>query len=96
MFENLSKEILEKVKQAKSKEEALNILKENGITLTDEDLAGIAGGDGENCTIDLPCFLDKVCTGIRFADAPFCGLDCPLHNLCPDQCVANCPINVIE
>ena len=52
MFENLSKEILEKLKQAKSKEDALNILKENGITLTDEDLAGVAGGM-------LGCDVDK-------------------------------------
>ena len=71
MFENLSKEVLEKVKQAKSKEEALNILKENGITLTEEDLAGVAGGDGANCYVDNPCTEDKDCPGNCIAYAPF-------------------------
>ncbi len=56
MFENLSKEVLEKVKQAKSKEEALELLKQNGITLSDEDLANAAGGEG--CEKDIPCFFD--------------------------------------
>ena len=78
MFENLSKEVLEKVKQAKSKEEALTILKENGITLTDEDLAGVAGGDG--CIVDF----QPTCP-------PDCGLVCYQND--PFKCITdeNCP-----
>ena len=75
MFENLSKEVLEKIKQAKSKEEALNILKENGITLTDEDLAGVAGGDGESCTT-------QICPD----NCMFYDPSCILIHRCPEDC----------
>jgi hypothetical protein len=73
MFESLSKEILEKLKQAKSKEEALDILKENGIVLTDEDLASIAGG--EECLLlffPRDCPLD--CGNYCLLYAPGCDL----------------------
>ncbi len=60
MLENVSKELLEKAKLAKTKEEALAILKEGGVELTDDDLKGIAGGEegeGDFCT--AYCMLDK-------------------------------------
>lgn len=60
MFENVSKELLEKAKQAKTKEEALAILKEGGVELTEDDLKGIAGGEegeGDFCT--AYCMIDK-------------------------------------
>ena len=38
MFENVSKELLEKASKAKTKEEALDILKNGGVNLTDDDL----------------------------------------------------------
>ncbi len=41
----LSKELKEKVEQAKSKEEAKNILKDAGMELTDTELDQIAGGE---------------------------------------------------
>ena len=47
MFENVSKELLEKASQAKTKEEALAILKNGGVNLTDDDLQKIAGGEGD-------------------------------------------------
>ena len=40
----LSKELKEKVEQAKSKEEAKKILEESGLELTDTELDQIAGG----------------------------------------------------
>ncbi len=40
----LSKELKEKVEQAKSAEEAKKIIKESGIELTDTELDQIAGG----------------------------------------------------
>ena len=45
MFENVSKDLLEKAMQAKTKDEALAILKEGGVELTDEDLKNIAAGE---------------------------------------------------
>ncbi len=81
MFENLSKEVLEKVKQAKSKEEALELLKQNGIVLSDEDLAGASGGDG--CVIDFP----------KPPCPPDCGLICVQN--CAVTCIIDevCPQN---
>ncbi len=85
MFENLSKEVLEKVKQAKSKEEALELLKQNGITLSDEDLAGAAGGESceiyfpprcdHDCLDDFLCLTNQSCTGF-----------CPMDTVCPLNC----------
>ncbi len=67
MFENLSNEVLEKVKQAKSREEALELLKQNGITLSDEDLANAAGGEGgqiDGCPAYEICMAYGVCPTI--------------------------------
>ncbi len=85
MFENLSKEVLEKVKQAKSREEALNILKENGITLTDEDLTGVAGGDG--CIVDFQPTCPPDCGLVCYQHSPF---RCLPDETCPkDYCSYN-------
>ena len=70
MFENVSKELLEKAKLAKTKEEALAILRDGGVELTDEDLRNIAGGEeGDpeglcwtNCGVDgSKCIAYSVC-----------------------------------
>ena len=45
MFENVSKELLKKAMKAKTKDEALAILKEGGVELTDEDLQNISAGE---------------------------------------------------
>ena len=44
MFEQVSKEILEKAQKAKTKEEVLAILKQAGIELTEDDLNTVSGG----------------------------------------------------
>ena len=64
MFEKVSKELLKKAMKAKTKDEALAILKEGGVELTDEDLKSIAGGEGE----------DKICWENYIPD-PTGGLD---------------------
>ena len=65
MFENVNKDLLAKAMQAKTKEEALAILKEGGMELTEADLKRIAGGedgDSYHCSdYDCPsfyCFTD--------------------------------------
>ena len=56
MFENLSQEVLDQLKQAKTKEEALELLKQNGVELSAEDLSNVEGGEGGvTC---LPFILD--------------------------------------
>ena len=63
MFENVNQELLEKAQKAKTKEEALAILREGGIVLTEEDLKNISGGEEDEgiCwTHKTPCsFLCK-------------------------------------
>ena len=61
MFENVNRDLLEKAKQAKTKEEALAILKEGGVELTDDDLKNIAAGEeGDEgiCWTNLKCLFD--------------------------------------
>ena len=53
-FEDLSPELKEQAKACKSKEEFLEFTKRNFITLTDEQLEGLAGGDGD-CNIGWLC-----------------------------------------
>ena len=58
MFEKISKELLEKAMQAGTKDEALAILKEGGVELTDEDLKNISAGeegDDKICWRHIPC-----------------------------------------
>lgn len=40
----ISKELYEKAKKCKSKEEAIKLLKDNGIELSDDELESAAGG----------------------------------------------------
>ena len=93
MFENVNKELLEKARQAKTKEEALAILRESGVELTDDDLNGVAGGesDGDYCYL-------HVCPGIvpNSGDGSGEDTDCPAH-LCKwlcavdgNKCIAHC------
>ena len=61
MFENVNRDLLEKAMQAKTRDEALAILKEGGVELTDEDLKSIAGGEeGDEgiCWTNLKCLFD--------------------------------------
>ena len=48
MLKNVSKELLEKVQKAKTKDAALDILKQGGVELTEEDLQGVSGGEGDS------------------------------------------------
>ena len=73
MFENVNKDLLAKAMQAKTKEEALAILKEGGVELTDEDLKSIAGGLTDNVINDL-CDYD-VCPPVV----------CPYYGRCPEH-----------
>ena len=71
MLENVSKELLEQAKRAKTKEEALAILRAGGVELTDEDLQHISAGegaDGEWCPMYEPCTLHRHHSGA--ADDP--------------------------
>lgn len=47
MYEKISKSLLEKALKAQTKEEALEILREGGVELTEDDLKEIVGGT--NC-----------------------------------------------
>ena len=51
-FEDLSPELKEKVRACTTPEQALELAKEEGYTLSDEELKGIAGGWGgtPDCT----------------------------------------------
>lgn len=74
MFENVNKELLEKAMKAGSKEDALNILKQGGVELTEEDLQNISGGEG-----------DGICWTHCFKDGEKCVSVCVLF--CPkDDC----------
>ena len=50
-FENLSPELQEKARQCKSPEEILALAEEEGYELTDEEIAGISGGDWSCWTV---------------------------------------------
>lgn len=62
LLKGLTKEQIEKIKACKDSEEILSLAKEEGIELTDEQLAVINGG---SC---LPSFIDPF-------DCPKCGCD---------------------
>ena len=77
MFENVNKDLLAKAMQAKTKEEALAILKEGGVELTDEDLKSIAGGLTDSVINDL---CDYLC------DYDVCPPDvCSYYGRCPEH-----------
>lgn len=61
MLKNIDKKLLEKAMKADSKEDALEILKQGGVELTEEDLQSISGGEGEvapcsNCYYNCPTY----------------------------------------
>ena len=78
MFENISKELLKKAMKAKTKDEALAILKEGGVELTDEDLqnisAGEEGDEGICWTHVMPCSF--LCPQKGKKCIEYCGYDC--------------------
>ena len=75
MLENVSKELMEKALGASSKEEALEILRQGGVDLTDEDLQNIAAGEEVE--------------GICWTHIIPCSWLCVYHD--PDRCMYNCP-----
>ncbi len=53
LLKGLTKEQIEKVKKCKSQEELLALAKEEGVSLTEEQLAAIAGGGCGDWTDNL-------------------------------------------
>ena len=51
-FDDLTAEQKERVKMCKTPEELIELAKEEGISLTDEQLEGISGGWGCRCDDD--------------------------------------------
>lgn len=55
-LDNLSPEIQEKVKTCKTPEEVIELAKEEGYELSNEELEGISGGWGDpNCPDKVQC-----------------------------------------
>ena len=86
MFENVNKELLEKAMQAKTKDEALAILREGGVELTDEDLQSVSAGGEEDEGI---CWKHKTCWELKTCwEHRVCPINepdkCIEHNYCPD------------
>ncbi len=77
MLENVSKELMEKALGAGSKEEAMEILRQGGVDLTDEDLQNIAGGEEVE--------------GICWTHETPCSWLCVFHN--PDKCIHHCAVH---
>ncbi len=46
MLKSIDKKLLEKAMKSDTKEKALEILKQGGVELTEEDLQGVSGGEG--------------------------------------------------
>ena len=79
MFENVSKELLKKAMKAKTKDEALAILKEGGVELTEEDLQNIsAGEEGDEgiCRKFKICWTDEPEKCIEYCDPLECKYLC--------------------
>ena len=74
MFEYICDELLEKARKANTKEEALEILRQGGVDLTDADLKNIVGGEGDE--------------GICWTHVTPCSWLCFEHH--PDKCVSHC------
>ena len=69
LLKGLTKEQIARVKACKNSDELLALAKEEGIELTDEQLAAISGGGA--CSV-ISDFGDK----INPFDCPFCGYNC--------------------
>ena len=82
MFENVSKELLEKAMQAKTKDEALAILRAGGVELTDEDLQNVsaAGEEGDGiCWTHKTCLINEPDKCIEYDYCPRFDPDCPQY-----------------
>ena len=66
LLKGLSKEQIAKLRECKSQEEIIALAKQEGIELTDEQLAAISGGGACSVVSDIG---DK----INPFDCPFCG-----------------------
>ena len=77
MPENINKKLLEKAFGAATKEEALAILRQGGLELTEDDLRNIAGGEEDE--------------GICWTHETPCSWLCPHHGeKCISHCWDHC------
>lgn len=69
LLEGLTKEQKDKVQNCKNADELMALAKEEGIELTDEQLAVVAGG---GCGVVKSCYICFTCY--------FCGYACSIYN----------------
>ena len=62
LLKGLSEEQIEKARNCKSREELLNLAREEGVELSDEQLAAVNGG---NCRMKTPDLVCPSCGGRR-------------------------------
>ncbi len=70
MLNRINKELLERAMGANTKEDALEILKQGGVELTEEDLQHISGGEGD----------EGLCWTICPSDGGKCVVYCDPYN----------------
>ena len=70
MLNRINKELLERAMGANTKEDALEILKQGGVELTEEDLQHISGGEG----------YEGLCWTICPSDGGKCVVYCDPYN----------------
>ena len=73
LLKGLSEEQIAKIKSCKTQEEILKLAKEEGIELTDEQLATISGGGACSVISDAGDFLNPF-------DCPKCGANRPIKD----------------
>ncbi len=66
LLKGLSKEQIAKVRECKNQEELLNLAKQEGVELTDEQLTAISGGGACSVVSNVGDFLNPF-------DCPECG-----------------------
>lgn len=76
-LDDLSPELLEKLKACTTQEELLTLAKEAGVTFSDEELEGISGGVSDECRLDIQLcngdFLSCVKLFLCPNDGPSCS-----------------------
>jgi transposase-like protein len=72
LLKGLTDEQIAKIKACKNQEEVLNLAKEEGIELTEEQLAAVSGGCGASSNVQCPSCGSK--------NIYFCG-----QNLCSEK-----------
>ena len=73
LLKGLTEEQIKKLKECKTQEEIINLAKEEGIELTDEQLSAVSGG---SCTPEMTC---PKCGGKAraYSDGMFSACSCP-------------------